>query len=148
MFRSTFEAIQKQIFERRGCTSTICHGGPPFQGGLDLRPDVAYESIVREAVDRGEHEPHHPGARDRSYLYMKLAAATDPSQLNGFQIVNAPMPNGLEPLTTDELEAVRLWIYNGAPKTGIDFGNRCAARRLPAASRADLHRTAASSRRR
>src|SRR5262245_41159424 len=34
-FDSTFAAIQKQIFERRGCTSAICHGGPPFQAGLD-----------------------------------------------------------------------------------------------------------------
>src|SRR5262245_15198518 len=44
-FRSTFEAIQTQIFERRGCTATVCHGGPPFQGGLDLRREGAYENL-------------------------------------------------------------------------------------------------------
>jgi hypothetical protein len=122
VFRSTFEAIQKQIFERRGCTSTICHGGPPFQGGLDLRPDVAYENIFEKPSTEVDMPLITPGARDRSYLYMKLAAATDPAQLNGFQIVNAPMPNGLEPLSKDELEVVRLWIYNGAPKTGTIQG--------------------------
>ena len=118
VFRSTFEAIQKQIFERRGCTSTICHGGPPFQAGLDLRPEVAYANLFEVPSTEVDMNLVTPGARDRSYLFMKLAAATDPSQLNGFQIVNAPMPNGLEPLTPEELEAVRLWIYNGAPETG------------------------------
>src|SRR5262245_48299936 len=33
-FRSTFEAIQKQVFERHGCTASICHGASPGQGGL------------------------------------------------------------------------------------------------------------------
>ena len=121
-FRSTFEAIQKQIFERRGCTAPICHGGPPFQGGLDLRPEVAYANLFEVPSTEVDMNLVTPGARDRSYLFMKLAAATDPSQLNGFQIVNAPMPNGLEPLTPEELEAVRLWIYSGAPETGSVAG--------------------------
>jgi hypothetical protein len=65
-----------------------------------------------------------PGARDRSFLYLKLAAATDPTQLPGdFQLVGSPMPSGgLQPLSADELEAVRLWIYNGAPETGTVIG--------------------------
>jgi hypothetical protein len=53
---------------------------------------------------------------------LKLAAATDPAQLNGFQLIGVPMPNGLEPLTPGELEALRLWIYTGAPKTGSVVG--------------------------
>ena len=32
------------------------------------------------------------------------------------------MPNGLPPLSADELEAVRLWIYAGAPQTGTVGG--------------------------
>jgi hypothetical protein len=122
-FRSTFEAIQSQIFERRGCTASVCHGAPPFQGGLDLRPDVAYEKLF--GVPSTEVPTLNlvtPGARDRSYLFMKLAAATDPSLLNGLEIVGVPMPNGLEPLTADELEAVRQWIYYGAPKEGAVAG--------------------------
>ena len=122
VFRSTFEAIQKQIFERRGCTANVCHGGPVFQAGLDLRPEVAYENIYEAPSTQVDMDLITPGARDRSYLFLKLAAATDPTQLNGFQIVNAPMPNGLEPLTLDELEAVRLWIYNGAPKDSVVTG--------------------------
>ena len=122
-FRSTFAAIQSQIFERRGCTATVCHGGPPFQGGLDLRPDVAYENLFEvPSTEVPTMNLVTPGARDRSYLFMKLAAATDPSQLNGFQITGVPMPNGLEPLTAQELEAVRLWIYFGAPKDGTVAG--------------------------
>src|SRR5215470_1810772 len=122
-FRSTFEAIQTQIFERRGCTATVCHGGPPFQGGLDLRTDVAYENLFGvPSTEVPTMDLVTPGARDRSYLFMKLAAATDPTQLNGFQITGVPMPNGLEPLTAGELEAVRLWIYFGAPKDGTVTG--------------------------
>lgn len=123
-FNSTFEAIQKQIFERRGCTAAVCHGSPPpqAQGGLDLRPDVAYENIFEKPATEVDMNLITPGARDRSYLYLKLAAATDPGQLSGFQIMGAPMPNGLQPLSADELEAMRLWIYSGAPKTGTIMG--------------------------
>jgi hypothetical protein len=32
------------------------------------------------------------------------------------------MPNGLPPLSKDELELVRLWIYSGAPETGTVAG--------------------------
>ena len=117
-FHSTFEAIQKQIFDRRGCTASICHGSSPGQQNLDLQADVAYQHIYQVPSTEVDMNLITPGARDRSYLWLKLAAATDPAQLNGFQIANAPMPNGLEPLTADELEAVRLWIYYGAPETG------------------------------
>src|SRR4029453_2490001 len=60
-----------------------------------------------------------PGDQRRSFLWLKLAAATDPSQLPpGGQGAGAPMPNGLPALSADELELMRLWIYNGAPETG------------------------------
>jgi hypothetical protein len=122
-FNSTFEAIQAQVFERRGCTSAVCHGAAPFQAGLDLRPEVAYENIFeKKSTQVTSMNLVTPGARDRSYLYLKLAAATDPGQLSGFQIVGAAMPNGLEPLTANELEAVRLWIYHGAKKDGTAPG--------------------------
>lgn len=118
-FASTFEAIQKKIFEGRGCTQAICHGASPGEGGLDLRPEVAYQNLFEVPSTEVDMNRVTPGARDRSYLFQKLAAATDPTQVNpGFQIVQSPMPFIGEPLSLDELEAVRLWIYSGAPETG------------------------------
>jgi hypothetical protein len=118
-FTSTFEAIQAQIFERRGCTQAICHGAAPFQGGLDLRPESAYRSLYEVPSTEVDMNRVTPGARDRSYLFQKLAAATDPTQMvPEFQIAQSPMPIG-EPLTLDELRAIQLWIYNGAPENDV-----------------------------
>jgi hypothetical protein len=122
-FNSTFEAIQKVVFEKHGCSTSICHGSTGKQGGLDLSPDVAYQNIVEVRSTETELNRVQPGDKDRSYLWLKLAAATDPSLLPpAFQIAGAPMPNGLAPLSTGELEALRLWIYAGAPQTGTVAG--------------------------
>jgi hypothetical protein len=117
-FDSTFAAIQKVIFEKRGCTQDVCHGSAA-QGGLNLSPDVAYANIF-EKPSRGSRFPYiTPGDRTRSYLFQKVSAATDPGS---YEIAGAPMPNGLEPLSANELEALRLWIYAGAPETGTVGG--------------------------
>ncbi len=118
-FNTTWEAIQKEIFEKHSCTASVCHSSAAKQGGLDLTSDVAYENLFEVKSTETSLNRVQPGDKDRSYLWLKLAAATDPSQLPpGFEIVNAPMPNGLPPLSKGELEAVRLWIYGGASKTG------------------------------
>lgn len=118
-FASTFAAIQQVIFENRGCTASVCHSSTAQQGELDLSPEVAYDNLFEVRSSETTLNRVQPGDKDRSYLWLKLAAATDPSLLPpGFQIVGAPMPNGLAPLTPDELEALRLWIYGGAPRTG------------------------------
>lgn len=120
---STFEAIQKQIFERHGCTSALCHGSSPGQGGLNLSPDVAYQNLFEVPSTGADIDRITPGSRERSFLYLKLAAATDPSQLpTGYELPGSPMPSGMAPLSADELEAIRLWIYNGAPETGTVMG--------------------------
>jgi hypothetical protein len=117
-FDGTFEGIQKVIFEKRGCTQDVCHGSAA-QGGLDLRPEVAYQNLI-ETPSLGHRFPRVvPGDNDRSYLWLKLAAATNPGSV---QINGAPMPNGLPPLSAEELEALRLWIYAGAPQEGTVGG--------------------------
>jgi hypothetical protein len=120
---STFQAIQKQIFERRGCTSAICHGSSPGQGGLDLSADVAYQNLFEVPATGEDMNRVEPGSREASFLFLKLAAATDPSLLpTGYIPPGSPMPTAGQPLTDDELEAIRLWIYNGAPETGTVMG--------------------------
>jgi hypothetical protein len=121
-FTSTFAAIQDRIFERHGCTEAICHGSSPGQGGLDLRPEVAYRNLYEVPSTEVDMNRVTPGARDRSYLFQKLAEATDPSQVRpGFEIVQSPMPvPGIAPpLSLDELRAVQQWIYYGAQEDTV-----------------------------
>ena len=117
-FTSTFEGIQKVIFERHGCSEQICHGSSA-QGGLNLSPDVAYDNIYDKKALGVSMKLIEPGDNDRSYLWLKLAAATDPGSV---EISGSPMPNGRPPLTADELELLRLWIYGGAPREGTVAG--------------------------
>jgi hypothetical protein len=118
-FSSTFEGIQEVIFERHGCTQSVCHGSSA-QGGLDLRPELAYANLV-EAPSTASALPRVlPGDQTRSFLWQKLAAATRPETIS---IAGSPMPNGRAALSEDELELIRLWIYSGAPETATVIGS-------------------------
>src|SRR5262249_17853172 len=122
-FDSTFAGIQSVIFDKHGCPQQACPGGAAKQGGLDLSPAVAYQNLFQVKATASAFNRVEPGDQRRSFLWLKLAAATDPSQLPpGVQVPGAPMPNGLPPLSADELELVRLWIYSGAPETGTVAG--------------------------
>lgn len=121
-FDSTFALIQTAIFARHGCTNDLCHG-PARSGGLDLRPDAAYDNLV----DVAAQTPPLPGwdrvlagQASASLLWINLAAKTFPDH---YTAPLRPMPLDPAPaLTSDELEAVRLWIKAGAPRTGVVSG--------------------------
>jgi hypothetical protein len=117
-YASTFEAIQDRIFEQHGCTQEVCHGSAK-QGGLELTRGVAYANVFDVHALGSPLKRVEPGDKSRSYLWLKLAAATAPGSV---EITGAPMPNGLPPISDDELEAVRRWIYAGAPETGTVDG--------------------------
>jgi hypothetical protein len=120
VFDSTYDLIQEAIFENRGCTSEVCHG-TAAEGGLDLRAGVSYDNLIEvptetvpDSVIRGLRRVV-PGQKDQSLLFLNLAAGTLPD------VWRAPlrsMPLGLAPLTLDELEALREWIEQGAPREG------------------------------
>lgn len=114
---STWATIQKTIFARHGCAENACHGSAQ-SGGLDLRPKVAYENLVGVFSVLGQQNRVERGSRQDSFLYRKLAAATE--GLTG--VPGSPMPSSGTPLSADELEAVRLWIQAGAPETGTVAG--------------------------
>ncbi len=123
-FDSTYELIQEAIFENKGCTDMNCHGSAAA-GGLDLSADVSWQNLVEQpasSVPEGTISGLKrvvPGQKDQSLLFLNLAAATLPEQWD------APvrgMPLGLDALSTDELEAVRLWIEQGAPREGTVTG--------------------------
>jgi hypothetical protein len=118
VYDSTWAGVQA-IFERNGCTSPVCHGASPGQGDLNLVSDTAYDQLVNRYSERGGKYLVQPGSRQDSFLWEKLAAATEGYDLDGR---GSPMPNGSAALTPAELEAVRLWIQFGAPATGVVNG--------------------------
>jgi len=119
-FESTFELIQAAIFEPRGCTNQICHGAAA-EGGLDMRPEVAWENLVDvDATTVPGWKRVLAGQTAPSLLWLNLAAKTLPTQ---HQAPLRAMPLDPVPaLSEDELEAVRLWIEHGASKDGIVRG--------------------------
>src|SRR6185369_12831197 len=77
-FNGTFAAVQEIVFARRGCNQDVCHGSAR-SGGLDLRADVAYDNLFEVPATGASLARVFPGDRTRSYLWRKLAAATDSS---------------------------------------------------------------------
>lgn len=120
-YASTWEGIQHAIFEKHGCTTGACHGAAK-QGGLDLEPAAAYKSLVEVPSTGSAFARVSPGDERRSSLWLKLAAATSPGALPAGVNIGTPMPNGLAPVSADELELVRRWIYAGAPQSGTVVG--------------------------
>lgn len=116
-FPSTFALIQRAIFENHGCTDSLCHGAAT-SGGLDLRPDVAYQNLVDvEAVSVPGIKRIFAGQKAESLLWLNLAGKTQPDV---WKAPLRPMPlDPLPALSSDELEAVRLWIEKGAPKDAV-----------------------------
>ena len=113
-FDGTFAAIQKVVFENKGCTQDVCHGSGR-SGGLDLRAGSAYANLLEVPSTSSPNPRIQPGEPSESFLFQKLEAATRPGSVT---IAGSPMPSGLPPLSENELEAIRLWIEAGAPETG------------------------------
>ncbi|MDX2170726.1 MAG: hypothetical protein SF182_26885 [Deltaproteobacteria bacterium] len=120
-FNSTFEAIQKVIFENRGCTSVACHDSTTKSGGLDLSPEVAYDNLLdQDATTVPGWKRLVPGQRDKSLLFVNVAARVDPAH---YTAPLRPMPLGALPgLSENELEALRRWVEVGAPRTATVAG--------------------------
>lgn len=132
-FDSTYDAIQEVVFERRGCTASSCHGDAA-SGGLDLRADVSYDNLVDAPSVGSLFDLVEPTKVTESYLFQKLAAATNPV-FQSSDIAGAPMPLAGPAVSDDELEAIRLWIESAAPRTGAigdEFGGNRVAELLDA----------------
>ncbi len=84
----------KEIFRTR-CLE--CHGGSAVQGGVDILKAAEMRDLGMVVA----------GEPDESQLYLVLIAEDD----------DVRMPQGLPPLTADEMETIRKWIVAGA----IDF---------------------------
>jgi len=116
-FDSTFALIEKAIFEKHSCNNIVCHG-EGAAGGLDLRPGVAYDNLVDvDATSVAGWKRVLAGQSAPSLLWVNLVAKTEPGQ---WRAPLRAMPlDPLPGLSTREIEALRLWIEKGAPRTGV-----------------------------
>ncbi len=119
---STFAQVQQQIFEGQGCTASTCHGDA-MQGGLDLRPENAYASLINVAAISGDIVRVFSGEQDLSALYQKVAAKTEGFDLSTVGISGGTMPSGDGVLSENDLSLLRAWIRGGAPEIGIVSGS-------------------------
>jgi cysteine-rich repeat protein len=111
-FASTYDLIQRAIFENRGCTATACHDSTA-SGGLDLRADRSYENLIdvpSQTFPGSGFKRIDPGNKDDSLLWINVAAGTLPDE---YTAPRRAMPIGAPPLTANEVEALRLWIEEG-----------------------------------
>ncbi|MFM7737008.1 MAG: hypothetical protein ACKPBU_13635 [Alphaproteobacteria bacterium] len=119
-FASTWDAVQKRIFERNGCAQDACHGSGRA-GGLGLAAGDAYGNLVGVRSSASALSRVEIGDEERSFLWLKLAAATRPGS---YPIAGSPMPIGRAPISEQDLELLRLWIYAGAPEEGVVNGTQ------------------------
>ncbi|GBD26650.1 hypothetical protein HRbin30_01990 [bacterium HR30] len=118
-FDSTW-AVVKDVFARHSCTNDLCHG-QARAGGLDLREDTAYDNLVEaDAFTVPSMKRVLPGLGSRSLLFLNLAAKTLPEQYRA--PIRAMPPDPLPALSRSEVELLRLWIQQGAPRTGVVLG--------------------------
>ncbi len=115
-FANTYDLIQKAIFEKRGCTSELCHSSVDSAGGLDLTAGNSYAALIDAPASTAPgFKRVDPGNRANSLLWVNVAAKVLPGE------VTAPlraMPLGPDSLSADEVEALRLWIeIGGATRT-------------------------------
>lgn len=102
----SFAADIQEIFGRRGCTASQCHGGIPARANLRLSADSSYMQLVGvPAFLEPEFTRVVAGSSTDSYLVIKL---------EGRQVEGDRMPRGGQPLDTIDLGNIRNWINRGA----------------------------------
>jgi len=101
-----FDANIQEIFIRKGCTASNCHGAAE-EASLDLRSGSSYAALVNVvAFSDGDFFRVNPGNAQDSYLVMKI---------EGRQTVGETMPLDGSPLDNIDRTNIRNWIDNGAP---------------------------------
>ena len=101
-----FQAVVQEIFERKGCAISECHG-TRREGDLDLRNGSSYDNLL-SVVSVGEDVIRViPGNADFSYLVIKL----EDRQSEG-----DPMPFDSPVLDPVDLAHIKNWINQGAKR--------------------------------
>ena len=100
-----FGANIQEIFDRRGCTASQCHGASPGQAMLNLSSGAAHGQLVGiPSFQVPTSMRVVAGDADASYLVMKLLGTGQQGQ----------MPQGGQPLDMIDMDNIRNWINTGA----------------------------------
>ncbi len=104
----SFSQDIQEIFTRRGCTSSGCHGGGA--GGLTLGSSASanYNNLVNVPSPTSGEIRVIPNDANNSYLVKKLEGRQGSG--NGSR-----MPLGGSPLDNIDLTNIKNWINTGAP---------------------------------
>lgn len=86
----------------------LCHLPGVEQAELSLYPD-AWSQLVGIPSRQSALSRVEPGSPDKSYLYLKLIGTQETVDGSGLQ-----MPFQQNPLAPAQIEAIRLWIEQGA----------------------------------
>ena len=86
----------------------MCHLPGAEQAALVLYPD-AWSQLVGIPSSQSSLSRVEPGSPARSYLYLKLIGTQETEDGSGLQ-----MPFQQNPLDPAQIEAIRLWIQQGA----------------------------------
>lgn len=102
-----------QSLLNRSCVAGQCHDAIMSQAGLDLTASASYGELVNNPSGScTSYQLVEPTRPDRSYLVAKLVGSN-----GGACFVGSRMPKAPEPaLTAAEVQLVRDWIFNGAPR--------------------------------
>ncbi len=107
-----FDELQQDIFDQN-CLSAGCHNAQSRAGNLNLSAGASYDQLVGHAPDNPSAEqaglqrvtPFDP---QDSFLMVKLV---EPGAGEGSR-----MPQGQSPLSPADIERIRAWIADGAPR--------------------------------
>lgn len=110
---ASFAMVQGDVFDQR-CTSTTCHAAGSRAGNLSLAASDSYDELVNvEPENSAAHSAGMlrvmPNDPDRSFLLRKLTGELGPGE-------GSMMPLGGTPLGQAEIDTIRAWIADGAPR--------------------------------
>lgn len=121
LFGSTFDRIQKQIFDQ-SCAVSGCHDSSASAGNLLLETGASYTNLVNQSPDnfaafgagwlRVDVVPNISGSLDTSFLYRKVEGDL-PDSSYGLR-----MPRERPKLNGTLRDIIEKWISAGAPQTG------------------------------
>jgi hypothetical protein len=100
----SFSGTIQEIFERKGCTASSCHG-TARSGGLRLTSGDSYDNLVNVEAVAEPIVRVIPSDADGSYLVIKL---------EGRQSQGSAMPLSGTPLDNIDLTNIKTWINQGA----------------------------------
>lgn len=87
-----------------------CHDADDPSGELILSGDEAFDALLADADGKPSMKRVEPGSPETSYLWLKL---TNDPEIEGSPMPTSPL-TGWRPLSSEDLDDIRIWIENGA----------------------------------